>query len=59
MTEINLQNAIKDVLENKIFPQMAVFEDGEKMQVFLQDIPIPDEYEYDSDMSKYFPCCII
>ena len=55
-TELDLQQSIKDVLENEIVSHLSVFKQGE-MKVYLQDIPIDTQYEEDDE--KYFPCCIV
>lgn len=59
MTEIDLQNEIKRVLEKNIFPKLSLFK-PQKMKVFLQDMPISTEFEDDKDNEdRYFPCCIV
>jgi hypothetical protein len=57
MTEIELQNAIKDVIESEILPNLTIFKGG-GMKVFLHDIPLTTEFE-DDESDRYFPCCIV
>lgn len=57
MTELNLQTEIQHILQDKIFPNISIFEPGE-MRIFLQDIPLTTDFEDDND-EKYFPCCIV
>lgn len=57
MTELHLQQAIKNVLDAEILPKLTLFKPGE-MQTFLQDIPLSTDFE-DEDDDKYFPCCIV
>lgn len=56
MTEIDLQIAIKDILEREIIPNISLFE-NEKVKCFLQDLPLSSEFDNEDD--KYFPCLIV
>lgn len=58
MTELELQEAIKDILLNEVFSQLTIFTHGE-MKVFLQDIPLSSDFEEYEEDEKYFPCCIV
>lgn len=60
MTEIHLQETIKEVLQKEIFSKLTIFKPGE-MQVFLQDIPLSTDFESENgdDDDKYFPCCVV
>ncbi len=68
ITELDLQEEIKKVLEDDVFANLSLFKAGE-MQIHIQDIPLSTEYEkpaeYEDDGSeadeddKYFPCCIV
>lgn len=44
MTEIDLQNEIKKILESEIIPQLSLFKQGE-MKFYLQDLPLSTEFE--------------
>lgn len=56
MTELNIQTEIKDVIEKSVLPYISLFDEGE-VKVFLQDIPLSQDYEDEDD--KYFPCVIV
>lgn len=59
MTELNIQRDIKDVIENSILPNISLFEPGE-VNIYLQDIPLSEDYETEDDNDeKYFPCIIV
>lgn len=59
MTELKIQEEIKEVLENSILPNISLFEKDE-VKVYLQDIPLSADYDTDDeDDEKYFPCCIV
>lgn len=70
-TEINLQYAIKKILQDDVFKKLSLFEPDE-MNVYVQDIPLLTEYEKeagyeyeydenaeDNEIDKYLPCCIV
>lgn len=68
MTEIQLQTAIKKVIEKEIIPELPAFKQG-KMKVFLQSIPWTPAFERSNEViyddarhddygiDKYLPCC--
>lgn len=59
MTEIELMQRIKSILDTEIIPHIGIFKDDE-IKVFLHDIPMSSDFETDdSDDEKYFPCCIV
>nr|DAW23810.1 MAG TPA: tail completion protein [Caudoviricetes sp.] len=58
MTELQLQDAIEDVLKNEVFSALTIFEKDE-MKFFTQEIPESAEFEDEEEEEKYFPCCII
>lgn len=60
MTTIQVQQELKKALENDILPDIQLF-GAKKVKVFLQDIPLSQDYEYEElpDTEKYFPCIVI
>lgn len=58
MSELDLQDKIKDLLENRLIPELP-FAGAEKIKVYKQDLPLSFDYEDDDEDDKYFPCCII
>lgn len=60
MTTIKVQEALKTALENEVLKNLNLFGD-KKIQVFLQDVPLSKDYEYEGlpDADKYFPCVVI
>lgn len=60
MTTLQLQEALKEVIENEVLNSLNLFGD-KKVKVFLQDVPLSKDYEYEGlpDTDKYFPCVVI
>lgn len=56
MSEIRLQDAVKDALEKEILPYISIPE-LKNIKVFKHDIPLSTEFEDDED--EYFPCAIV
>lgn len=58
MTVIDLQNALKDALENEVFPKLSLF-GAREMKIFLQDLPLDMNFEDDEQPDKNIPFVVI
>lgn len=61
MTTIQIQEALKNALEKDVFANLQLF-GNKSVQVFIQDTPLSQDYEYDTDSEaaeKYYPCIVI
>ncbi len=60
MTTIQLQEALKQEIEDKVLKTINLFNDTD-IKVFVQDLPLSSDFEFEGlpDAEKYFPCVII